>query len=50
MRGVIRDLRASLANPEDYDVRSNLVWESTIMAENRMIKLGKTGEKRTHKI
>ena len=40
MRGVIRDLRASLANPEDYDARSNLMWEST-MAENRIIKLGK---------
>lgn len=40
MRGVIRDLRASIKNPEDYTARSNLMWEST-MAENRIIKLGK---------
>lgn len=40
MRGVIRDLRAAIQNPEDYTARSNLMWEST-MAENRIIKLGK---------
>lgn len=39
MRGVIRDLRALLQEPENYTARSNLMWEST-MAENRMIKLG----------
>ena len=40
MRGVIRDLRAAIQNPQDYVARSNLMWEST-MAENRIIKLGK---------
>ncbi len=49
MRGVIRDLRASLANPEDYNARSNLMWEST-MAENRLIKLGKKGDFQCHQM
>ena len=40
MRGVIRDLRAAIKNPEDYTARSNLMWESS-MAKNRIIKLGK---------
>lgn len=40
MKGVIRDLRAAVKNPEDYTARSNLMWEST-MGENRIIKLGK---------
>ena len=40
MRGVIRDLRASLRDSRDYTARSNLMWEST-MGENRVIKLGK---------
>lgn len=49
MRGVIRDLRASLANPEDYNARSNLMWEST-MAENRIIKLGKKCDFQCHQM
>lgn len=49
MRGVIRDLRASLANPQDYQARSNLMWEST-MAENRLIKLGKQGDFQCHQM
>lgn len=49
MRGVIRDLRASLANRSDYDARSNLMWEST-MAENRIIKLGKKGDFQCHQM
>lgn len=49
MRGVIRDLRAALANPEDYDARSNLMWEST-MAENRIIKLGKKCDFQCHQM
>ena len=40
MRGVIRDLRKSVENPEDYTARSNLMWEAA-MAENRVIKMGK---------
>ncbi len=47
MRGVIRDLRASIKDPEDYTARSNLMWEST-MAENRIIKMGKSTDFECH--
>lgn len=47
MRGVIRDLRASMQDPENYTARSNLMWEST-MAENRIIKMGKTCDFQCH--
>ncbi len=49
MRGVIQDLRTSLANPEDYDAQSNLMWEST-MGENRIIKLGKKCDFQCHQM
>ena len=49
MRGVIRDLRAAIRNPEDYTARSNLMWEST-MAENRIIKLGKRMDFQCHQM
>lgn len=49
MRGVIRDLRASLRDPQDYTARSNLMWEST-MAENRIIKLGKRMDFECHQM
>lgn len=49
MRGVIRDLRAAIQNPEDYAARSNLMWEST-MAENRVIKLGKRMDFECHQM
>lgn len=49
MRSVIRDLRASVQNPEDYAARSNLTWEST-MAENRIIKLGKKCDFQCHQM
>ncbi|HBI59760.1 MAG TPA: NADH-dependent alcohol dehydrogenase, partial [Lachnospiraceae bacterium] len=49
MRGVIRDLRAAINNPEDYTARSNLMWEST-MAENRIIKLGKRMDFECHQM
>lgn len=47
MKSVIRNLRASLRNPEDYTARSNLMWDST-MAENRIIKMGKKGDFECH--
>lgn len=47
MRGVIRDLRAAIANREDYAARSNLMWEAT-MAENRILKLGKQTDFQCH--
>lgn len=49
MRGVIRDLRAAIQNPEDYTARSNLMWAST-MAENRIIKLGKRMDFECHQM
>ncbi len=49
MRGVIRDLRAALLPPEDYNARSNLMWAST-MAENRIIKLGKQCDFQCHQM
>lgn len=47
MRGIIRDLRASVKNPRDYAARSNLMWEAT-MAENRIIKLNKRTDFMAH--
>lgn len=47
MRGVIRDLRAAVKDPLDYNARSNLMWEAT-MAENRVIKLGKQTDFQCH--
>ena len=49
MRGVLRDLRAAIQNPEDYTARSNLMWEAT-MAENRIIKLGKRMDFECHQM
>lgn len=40
MKSVIRNLRATIGNPEDYTARSNLMWAAA-MAENRVIKMGK---------
>lgn len=47
MKSVVRNLRKAIANPEDYEARSNLVWAST-MAENRILKLGKQGDFQGH--
>ena len=47
MKSVIRNLRASMQNPEDYTARSNLMWDST-MAENRLIKMGKKCDFQCH--
>lgn len=47
MRGVIRDLRSAIRNPQDYTARSNLMWEAA-MAENRIIKLGKKTDFECH--
>lgn len=47
MKSVVRNLRKAIADPEDYEARSNLVWTST-MAENRILKLGKQGDFQGH--
>jgi alcohol dehydrogenase YqhD (iron-dependent ADH family) len=49
MRGVIRDLRVAIKNPEDYTARSNLMWEAA-MEENRIIKLGKRMDFECHQM
>lgn len=49
MRGVIRNLRAAIKNPEDYTARSNLMWQA-VMAENRIIKLGKRTDFECHQM
>lgn len=49
MRGIVRDLRAAAADPQDLSARGNLMWESS-MAENRIIKLGKRLDFQAHMI
>ena len=47
MRGLIRDLRAAVENPDDYQIRSNIMWTASL-AENRIIKTGKTKDFQAH--
>lgn len=49
MRNVIRNLRAAIQNPKDYTARSNLMWDA-VMAENRIIKLGKRTDFQCHQM
>lgn len=49
MKSVIKNLPDALENPDDYIARSNLMWAAT-MAENRIIKLGKTCDFQSHQI
>ncbi len=47
MRGLIRDFRAAVADPDDYQARSNIMWTASL-AENRIIKTGKTKDFQAH--
>ena len=47
MRGLIRDFRTAVADPDDYLVRSNIMWAASL-AENRIIKTGKTKDFQAH--
>ena len=47
MRGLIRDFRAALADPEDMQARSNIMWTASL-AENRIIKAGKSKDFQAH--
>lgn len=49
MRNVIENLRAAILDSQDYTARSNLMWAAT-MAENRIIKLGKTCDFECHQM
>lgn len=47
MRNVIKNIRATLKNPEDKFVRSELIWASA-MGENGILKLGKVTDFQCH--
>ena len=47
MRGLIRDFRAALKDPQDMRARSNIMWTASL-AENRIIKTGKTKDFQAH--
>ena len=49
MGNVIRNLRAAIADPQNYTARSNLMWDA-VMAENRIIKLGKRTDFQCHQM
>lgn len=46
-RNIIRNIRAALANPEDRQARSELVWAAA-MAENGILKIGKETDFQCH--
>ena len=46
-RNIIRNIRAALANPEDRQARSELVWGAA-MAENGILKIGKATDFQCH--
>lgn len=49
MRNIIRNMRKMKADPEDVDVRGELMWASA-MAETGILKLGKTTDFQAHQI
>ncbi|MBQ8117064.1 MAG: iron-containing alcohol dehydrogenase [Lachnospiraceae bacterium] len=46
-RNIIRNIRATLQNPQDIQARSELVWAAA-MAENGILKIGKTTDFQCH--
>lgn len=46
-RNIIRNIRTTLKNPDDRQARSELIWAAA-MAENGMLKLGKTTDFQCH--
>lgn len=49
MKNVIKNLRSAIKEPKNYNARSNLVWDA-VMAENRLIKLGKKTDFECHQM
>ena len=47
MKGLIRDFRAALKDPQDIKARSNIMWTASL-AENRIIKTGKSKDFQAH--
>lgn len=46
-RNIIRNIRATLTNPDDIQARSELIWAAA-MAENGMLKIGKVTDFQCH--
>ena len=46
-RNIIRNIRATLENPDDIQARSELIWAAA-MAENGMLKIGKVTDFQCH--
>jgi len=46
-RNIIRNIRATLKNPDDVQARSELIWAAA-MAENGILKIGKTTDFQCH--
>lgn len=46
-RNIIRNIRATLKNPDDTKVRSELIWAAA-MAENGILKIGKSTDFQCH--
>ena len=46
-RNIIRNIRKTLEDPNDLQARSELVWAAA-MAENGMLKIGKTTDFQCH--
>ncbi len=49
MRSVIRNIRVLLKEPDSYEARSELAWDSA-MAENGVLKIGKVTDFQAHMI
>lgn len=49
MRGVIANIRRLAAEPDSYEVRSELMWASS-MAENGILKIGKVTDFQCHQM
>ena len=47
MRGIIRDFRAAVSDPQDLQARSNIMWHASL-AENSIIKTGKSKDFQAH--
>ena len=47
MRSLVKASRAAVANPEDYEARSNIMWTAT-WALNTLIAMGKTTDWEVH--
>ena len=46
-RNIIRNIRATIKNPDDIQARSELIWAAA-MAENGILKIGKTTDFQCH--